>query len=89
MAKKPKISVVLHPDVLPLLDGLKSLLRDGRYFNCDSVEHAGEFLQLEVTALDHRGKPYTSHISIPARYVLYMASAAPGGRKALGFQDDD
>ena len=87
MARKPKISVVLNPEILPLIDGLSHLLRDGRYLNCDSVEQAGDFLQLEITALDHRGKAFISHISIPARFVLYTVSAAPEGRKTLGFKD--
>jgi hypothetical protein len=89
MARKPKISVVLVPEVREVFASELGLhLRDGCYLNCDSVEHHGDFLDLEITVLDHREKPFSSKISIPKRFVLYTLSA-PSGKRALGFQDDD
>jgi hypothetical protein len=88
MARKPKIAVVLSTEARELLDdsAIRFHLRDGRYLNCDSVEHNNDFLDLELTAQDHRGKSFTSKISIPKRFVLYTVSAAPSDRKELGFK---
>jgi hypothetical protein len=90
MAGKPKTSVVLTSAARELLSEapIRYHLKDGRYLNCDSVEHNHDFLDLEVTAEDHQGRLFTSKISIPKLFVLYTVSAAPAGRRELGFKDE-
>lgn len=67
---------------------IRASLKDGSYFNCDSVEQNGYFLDLSITVPHpNTGEPIPFRVSIPANFVLYMLSAAPGDRWALGFKD--
>jgi hypothetical protein len=89
MAGKPKTSVVLTSEARELLSAapIRYHLKDGRYLNCDSVEHNHDFLDLELTAHNDQGKPFTSKISIPKHFVLYTVSGV-AGRRELGFKDE-
>jgi hypothetical protein len=84
MGTKAKIGVILTVEGRGLLaNELRTLMRDGRYFNCVSVQQDGSFLNMKVE--DPSGKlPTLAQISIPLHFVLYMVSADAASR--LGFK---
>ena len=93
MAQKPRTSVILNDQAREILknDCLQIFIKDGFYFNCDSVEQNGYFMDMTISFSQAKVQiDYLSHlttiISIPTHFILYMVSGE--ARKKLGFSDD-
>ena len=91
MARKPIISVILTPEAREILEdnSIRLLIKDGIYFNCESVNQNGYFLDMTISLSEiseHKGENLNAILSIPTHFVLYMISGK--SRKILGFSDD-
>lgn len=73
MSKSQKVSVVLTPEGINLFkdDIIKFLLKDGKYFICNSVKKKDYFMDMKVF-LDNESQIYD--LSIPLKYILYVIS---------------
>jgi hypothetical protein len=90
MANKPnktKIGVVLTAEARKALrnEPIQLFLREGQYFNCDSISQDGSFLNMKLR-LPEEGE-LVAEITIPISYVLYMVSAEAQAR--LGFSKEN
>ncbi len=83
---KLRIGVVLTADARKALrsEPIQLFLKDGQYFNCDSVSQDGCFLSMKLK-LPEEGE-LVHEIAIPLSYVLYMVSAEAQAR--LGFHKE-
>jgi hypothetical protein len=86
----PKIGVVLTKDAINMLNDapIKTLLRKGKIFNCESIKQNGYFLDMIISpSIPDLGKPLDPEnnfiLSIPIQFVLYIISGADD--KILGF----
>jgi protein associated with RNAse G/E len=82
----PKIhySVVLTQEARELLkdDIIFTYLHEGTYFNCIEIDPNGNYFFMKVEK-KFRNKNFTTEISIPHRFVLYVVSA--DSSKSPGF----
>jgi hypothetical protein len=83
---KLKIGVVLTADARKALrsEPIQLFLKEGQYFNCDSISQDGFFLNMKLK-LPEEGE-LVAEIAIPISYVLYMVSAEAQAR--LGFSKE-
>jgi len=87
MNKKPKIGVVLFPEAIECLKDEpmgQVLMKDGRYFNCETAEQVGNFLNMKIKfqALDKT--TVSAEVSIPINFVMYMLSVEDNSK--IGFK---
>jgi hypothetical protein len=77
---KFRIGVVLTAEARKVLrsEPIQLFLKEGQYFNCDSISHDGFFLNMKLKLPDE-GEVATE-ISIPLSYVLYVVSAEAQAR---------
>lgn len=80
---KLRIGVVLTADARKALrsEPMQLFLKDGQYFNCDSISQDRFFLNMKVR-LPEEGE-LVHEIAIPISYVLYMVSAEAQVRLGL------
>jgi hypothetical protein len=80
---KLRIGVVLTADARKALrtEPIQLFLKDGQYFNCDSISQDGFFLNMKLR-LPEEGE-LVHEIAIPISYVLYMVSAEAQVRLGL------
>jgi hypothetical protein len=83
---KLRIGVVLTAEARKALrsEPIQLFLKEGQYFNCDSVSQDGCFLSMKLK-LPEEGE-LVHEIAIPLSYVLYMVSAEAQAR--LGFHKE-
>ncbi|MDH3973787.1 MAG: hypothetical protein OEV42_05865 [Deltaproteobacteria bacterium] len=90
MRSVPRISVVLIPEACELLknDPISSFLKDNNYFNCESAQQNGNFLEMTISSSQTQMPELEQDtiLSIPIHFVLYMISGA--SRKSFGFEDN-
>jgi hypothetical protein len=84
---KPRIGVVLTAEARKALRGepIQLFLKDGQYFNCDSISQDGFFLNMKLR-FPEEGE-LVAETSLPISYVLYMVSAEAQAR--LGFSKEN
>jgi len=84
---KTRIGVVLTADARKVLrsEPIQLFLKDGQYFNCDSILQDGFFLNMKLR-LPEEGE-LVHEIAIPISYVLYTVSAEAQAR--LGFSKEN
>lgn len=87
MPKRSRVGVILTEEGRRALEGenIKTLLRDGRYFNCDWIQDDGYFILMAVTQRIG-SDDVTLELTIPKHFVLYTMSKE--GQKVLGFNKD-
>ncbi len=80
---KLRIGVVLTAEARKALrtEPIQLFLKEGQYFNCDSISQDGFFLNMKLK-LPEEGE-LIHEIAIPISYVLYTVSAEAQAR--LGF----
>ena len=80
---KPRIGVVLTAEARKALrsEPIQLFLKDGQYFNCDSISQDGFFLNMKLK-FPEEGELF-AEIAIPISYVLYMVSAEAQARLGL------
>ncbi len=80
---KLRIGVVLTAEARKVLrtEPIQLFLKDGQYFNCDSISQDGFFLNMKLR-LPEEGE-LVHEIAIPISYVLYMVSAEAQVRLGL------
>jgi len=80
---KLRIGVVLTAEARKALrsEPIQLFLKEGQYFNCDSVSQDGFFLNMKLR-LPEEGE-LVHEIAIPISYVLYMVSAEAQARLGL------
>jgi hypothetical protein len=87
MEKKTRVEVVLTPEAVEALTQvggpLVHSLKEGKYFNCFSVEQEGYFLHLDMP--ERFSSDGRFRASIPLSYVSYMISAV--SETGLGFRE--
>jgi hypothetical protein len=83
---KLRIGVVLTAEARKVLrsEPIQLFLKEGQYFNCDSISQDGFFLNMKLK-LPEEGE-LVHEIAIPISYVLYMVSAEAQTR--LGFNKE-
>ena len=83
---KLRIGVVLTAEARKALrsEPIQLFLKEGQYFNCDSISQDGFFLNMKLK-LPEEGE-LVHEIAIPISYVLYMVSAEAQTR--LGFNKE-
>ena len=83
---KLRIGVVLTAEARKALrsEPIQLFLKEGQYFNCDSISQDGFFLNMKLR-LPEEGE-LVHEITIPISYVLYMVSAEAQAR--LGFRKE-
>jgi hypothetical protein len=83
---KLRIGVVLTAEARKALrsEPIQLFLKEGQYFNCDSISQDGFFLNMKLR-LPEEGE-LVHEIAIPISYVLYMVSAEAQDR--LGFNKE-
>ena len=86
----PRTSVILTKDACESLadNAIIAFLKDGTYFNCESVEQNGYFLDMTISFSQSnipklKEKNINTVLSVPLHFVLYMISGE--ARKNLGF----
>jgi hypothetical protein len=84
---KLRICVVLTAEARKALrsEPIQLFLKEGQYFNCDSISQDGFFLNMKLR-LPEEGE-LVHEIAIPISYVLYMVSAEAQAR--LGFSKEN
>ncbi len=84
---KLRIGVVLTAEARKALrtEPIQLFLKEGQYFNCDSISQDGFFLSMKLR-LPEEGE-LVHEIAIPISYVLYMVSAEAQAR--LGFAKEN
>ena len=84
---KLRIGVVLTAEARKVLrsEPIQLFLKEGQYFNCDSISQDGFFLNMKLR-LPEEGE-LIHEIAIPISYVLYMVSAEAQAR--LGFSKEN
>ena len=80
---KLRIGVVLTAEARKVLrtEPIQLFLKDGQYFNCDSISQDGFFLNMKLR-LPEEGE-LVHEIAISISYVLYMVSAEAQVRLGL------
>ena len=80
---KLRIGVVLTAEARKALrsEPIQLFLKEGQYFNCDSISQDGFFLNMKLR-LPEEGE-LVHEIAIPISYVLYMVSAEAQVRLGL------
>ncbi len=80
---KLRIGVVLTAEARKALrsEPIQLFLKEGQYFNCDSISQDGFFLNMKLR-LPEEGE-LVHEIAIPISYVLYMVSAEAQARLGL------
>jgi len=83
VSKKPRIGVVLTSEARTALEDepVRLFLREGRHFNCDSIDQDGYLLHMEVREPDTDD---AFRVTIPIQFVLYIVSTETGSM--LGFK---
>ena len=73
MLDNQKVCVILSPEGIERFTSntIKPLLKDGKYFLCNSVQQNGYFLDMKVCCNDGN---QIYELSIPLGYVLYIIS---------------
>ena len=84
---KLRIGVVLTAEARKVLrsEPIQLFLKEGQYFNCDSISQDGFFLNMKLR-LPEEGE-LIHEIAIPISYVLYTVSAEAQAR--LGFSKEN
>jgi hypothetical protein len=84
---KLRIGVVLTAEARKALrsEPIQLFLKEGQYFNCDSISQDGFFLNMKLK-LPEEGE-LVHEIAIPLSYVLYTVSAEAQAR--LGFSKEN
>jgi len=84
---KLRIGVVLTAEARKALrsEPIQLFLKEGQYFNCDSISQDGFFLNMKLK-LPEEGE-LVHEIAIPISYVLYTVSAEAQAR--LGFSQEN
>jgi hypothetical protein len=84
---KLRIGVVLTAEARKALrsEPIQLFLKEGQYFNCDSISQDGFFLNMKLR-LPEEGE-LVHEIAIPISYVLYTVSAEAQAR--LGFSKEN
>jgi len=84
---KLRIGVVLTAEARKALrsEPIQLFLKEGQYFNCDSISQDGFFLNMKLR-LPEEGE-LVHEIAIPISYVLYTVSAEAQAR--LGFRKEN
>jgi hypothetical protein len=84
---KLRIGVVLTAEARKALrsEPIQLFLKEGQYFNCDSISQDGFFLNMKLR-LPEEGE-LIHEIAIPISYVLYTVSAEAQAR--LGFSKEN
>ncbi len=84
---KLRIGVVLTAEARKALrtEPIQLFVKEGQYFNCDSVSQDGFFLNMRLK-LPEEGE-LAHEIAIPISYVLYTVSAEAQAR--LGFSKEN
>jgi hypothetical protein len=84
---KLRIGVVLTAEDRKALrsEPIQLFLKEGQYFNCDSISQDGFFLNMKLR-LPEEGE-LVHEIAIPISYVLYTVSAEAQAR--LGFSKEN
>jgi hypothetical protein len=80
---KLRIGVVLTAEARKVLrsEPIQLFLKEGQYFNCDSISQDGFFLNMKLR-LPEEGE-LVHEIAIPISYVLYTVSAEAQARLGL------
>ncbi len=80
---KLRIGVVLTAEARKVLrsEPIQLFLKEGQYFNCDSISQDGFFLNMKLR-LPEEGE-LIHEIAIPISYVLYTVSAEAQARLGL------
>jgi hypothetical protein len=80
---KLRIGVVLTAEARKALrsEPIQLFLKEGQYFNCDSISQDGFFLNMKLR-LPEEGE-LIHEIAIPISYVLYTVSAEAQARLGL------